>query len=190
MTETDAALAGTQTVTGAEWLVLVALLIFGLAIVVYTIRTGVPPMPTSPGTRAALLRLLPGRIDGPIYELGSGWGGLAYAVARRYPDNEVIGIELSPIPWLYSQLWTRIRRRSNLRFRRTDFLGEPLADAGAVICYLMPSAVRRLGRKLGTELRPGTVVLSYTFAFDDWPPDAVVVEAESGPSPIYRYVVS
>jgi len=177
-------------VAGPEAVVLVALLACGLLIVLYALRTGVPPMPTSSGTRAVMLRLLPETIDGTVYDLGSGWGGLAFALARRYPANRVVGIELSPLPWLFARTMLRVRPRPNLEFRRAELMTVPLSDAGAIVCYLMPGTMRRLAPKLAKELRTGTPVVAYSFAFDGWPPDAAVLEAESGPMPVYRYTVT
>lgn len=174
-------------VTGAEAILLVALLLAGLLIVGYALRTGVPPMPTGPGTRRVMLRLLPAAIDGTIYDLGSGWGGLARALARRYPDTPVVGIELSPLPWLFAAAMLRLRPLPNLRFRRADFLSAPLADAGAVAFYLMPAPVRQLTPKLEAELRPGTPVVSNGFAVPGWAPQATVLDGDTGPSPVYRY---
>lgn len=174
-------------VEGGEALTLIVLLAVGLLIVVYALRTGVPPMPTGPGARAAMLRLLPARVDGTVYDLGSGWGGLAFALARRYPDNPVVGIELSPLPWLFSRAMLAVRPRPNLRFRRADMLAVPLSDAGAVACYLIPGAMQRLAPKLAADLRPGTVLVSYCFAVDGWTPEAAAVEPDAGPMPVYRY---
>lgn len=178
-----------ETVTGAEAIVLIAMLVLGITILAYTIRTGVPPMPTSPGTRAVMLRLLPQQIDGVIYDLGSGWGGLALAIAKRYQHNQVVGIELSPIPWLFARARLAMWPRPNLTYRRADLLGERLYNAGAIVCYLMPRVMQKLAPKLDDELRPGTVVVAYSFAVNHWRPDTVAVEAESGPAPIYRYTV-
>ena len=183
MTPSDLALDGAEVIT------LVTLLLGGLLIVGYALRTGVPPMPTGPGTRAAMLRLLPERIDGTIYDLGSGWGGLAFATARRYPGNPVVGIELSPLPWLFSRVMLAVFRYPNLSFRRADLMAVPLNDAGAAVCYLMPAVMQRLAPKLDAEARPGTVVVSYSFAFDRWVPDAALMEADAGPLLIYRYTV-
>lgn len=174
---------------GAEAVVLVVLLLGGLLIVAYAVRTGVPPMPTAAGTRAAMLRLLPDRIEGTVYDLGSGWGGLAFALARRYPDNPVVGLELSPLPWLFSRVMLAIRRLPNLQFRRADMLDVALTDAGAATCYLIPTAMQRLAPKLAAELRPGVSVVSYSFAIDSWIPDAAELTADAGPLPVYRYVI-
>ena len=51
-----------------------------------TLRTATPPLPTSPSVRKTLLAMLPSQVDGPVYELGSGWGGLAG------PAGEVVQI--------------------------------------------------------------------------------------------------
>ena len=173
---------------GAEAITLVVLLLGGLLIALYAVRTGVPPMPTSRGARAAMLRLLPDRLDGTLYDLGSGWGGLALALARRHPGNPVVGIELSPLPWLFSRIMLAIRPCPNLQFRRADMLAATLTDAGAVTCYLIPSAMRRLAPKLAAELRSGVPVVSYGFAIDDWVPDAAEMAADAGPYPLYRYI--
>jgi len=176
-------------VDGGEALTLVVLLLGGLLIVAYALRTGVPPMPTGRGTRVAMLRMLPETVDGTIYDLGSGWGGLAFALAGRYPANPVVGIELSPLPWLFACVMQAIRPSPNLHFRRADMLAVPLADAGAVTCYLIPGAMQRLAPKLSAELRPGVPVVSYSFAVDGWAPDAIELLAETGPLPLYRYVI-
>lgn len=178
-----------QLLGGAEALVLIALLAGGLVILAYALRTGVPPMPSGAGTRAAMLRLLPDRVDGTLYDLGSGWGGLAFALARRYPANQVVGIELSPLPWAFARTMLALRRCPNLRFRRTDFMAVPLGDAGAVTCYLIPGAMQRLAPKLAAELRPGVPVVSYSFAIDGWTPDKAAMHPDSGSLPVYRYVV-
>lgn len=170
-----------------EGLVLIVMLC-GVALVVgYALRTGVPPMASSPAAKRAMLEMLPDRIDGPIYDLGSGWGGLAFALAGRYPNNTVIGIELSPLPYWISRTATLIVRRPNLRFRRADFLRTPLNDAGAATCYLMIGAMRRLEPKLRAEMRTGAVVVSHAFAFVDWEPEARLMVSEAASAWIYRY---
>lgn len=176
-------------IAGPEAVVLVTLLAGGLLIVAYALRTGVPPMPTGPGTRAVMLQLLPETVEGTVYDLGSGWGGLAFALARRYPANRVVGIELSPLPWLFARTMLMLRPRPNLEFRRAELMTVALSDAGAIVCYLMPGTMRRLAPKLAKELRPGTPVVAYSFAFDGWRPDAAVLAPESGPLPVYRYTV-
>ncbi|NQW10426.1 MAG: class I SAM-dependent methyltransferase [Alphaproteobacteria bacterium] len=172
----------------AEGVILIALLLGGGLILGYAIRTGVPPMPTGPTVRRAMFDFLPERVDGTVYDLGSGWGGVAVALADRYPGNPVIGIELSPLPWLWSRLRLALRPRPNLIFRRGDFLTMPLGDAGAITCYLMIGAMTRLAVKLSDELEPGTVVVSHAFALPGWEPETVAIVRDVGSVWVYRYV--
>jgi hypothetical protein len=71
-------------------LAVAALVAVGLVLtVVYPFRTGISPVPTNRRVRATLLASLPRRIDGTIVELGSGWGTLAFPLARRHPGCRV-----------------------------------------------------------------------------------------------------
>lgn len=172
----------------AQAILLIGLLLGGALILVYAVRTGVPPMPTGPTVRRAMFDFLPDRVDGVVYDLGSGWGGMAVALAERYPDNRVIGIELSPLPWLWSRLRLGLQPRPNLTFKRADFLKQPLGDAGALTCYLMIGAMTPLAAKLARELKPGAVIVSNAFALRGWEPEKVAIVRDAGSAWVYRYV--
>ena len=145
------------------------LLLICISIVVYSVRTGISPMPSTARARARLLAALPQDPTGPIYELGSGWGTLAFALADRFPHCEVIGYELSPVPFLVASLRQRLFPRANLSFWRKDLFAAPLAGAAIVVCYLCPPLMRRLAHKLQSEAKPGTIVASNTFSIPVWP---------------------
>jgi len=138
------------------------------SIVIDTIRLGIGPTPTSRAARRTMLALLPAEIEGPILELGAGFGGLAVALARARPDDRIRAFEASTVPWLVAWLRARLGRRRNLRVLRSDFRREPLGDAGAVVCYLFPGAMTALAARLPAELRPGTPVASYAFRVPGW----------------------
>jgi hypothetical protein len=180
-------LLGEASASSFEAVLLIVLLSMVVLIVVYAIRTGVPPQSSGRAEREALLHLLPDRIEGPIIDLGSGWGALTEALADRYPDNPVIGFELSPIPYWVARLRLRMRPRANVTYHRADFLRQDLSAAGAVACFLMIGAMRPLAVKLG-ELRPGTVVVSNAFALPDWTPDEVITLSTTGGTMYYRYI--
>lgn len=166
------------------------LLLAGISILYYTVRTGVPPMPSHPSARRALFRLIPENlVPVTIYELGCGWGGIAFELAVRYPEARVVAIELSPLPWLVCHIRRLFQRRPNLVIRRADFLKSDLSDADLVFCYLMVAPMRGLQRKLTGDLQPGAVVITSTFAFPDWAEEAVETVPESMSAHIYRYRV-
>ncbi len=166
-------------------ILLVILLWILLSIVVWSLRTGISPMPTNQKVKKALLNSLPGNIQGPILELGSGWGSLAAPLAKKYPDNQVIGYELSPIPYLFS----RLHRMKNLHFHRQDFFEIPLKDAGIIVCYLYPEAMRKLKEKFHRELSPNTLIVSHTFAIPGWTPIKTIEVGDIYKTKIYHYRV-
>tara|TARA_R110001599_G_scaffold70183_4_gene197164 strand:+ start:5297 stop:5899 length:603 start_codon:yes stop_codon:yes gene_type:complete len=171
-----------------ETVLFAVLLLGGLSILYYTVRTGVPPMPSHPSVRRAVFRMIPDRLaPATIYELGCGWGGIAFELAARYPEARVVAIELSPLPWLVCHIRRLLQRRANLEIRRADFLKSDLSDADLVFCYLMVVPMRGLQRKLAGELKPGAIVITSTFALPDWPVEGTETVPESMSATIYRY---
>lgn len=157
--------------TPPDWLpyLLNGLLFLAIASVVYyAIRLGITPMPSSPGAVARLVDLIPDTTGGKIVDLGSGWGSLAYPIANRFPDAQVVGYELSPVPWLYSRLKGVFVRRRNLTLHRRSVFDVDLSDVNVVVLFLHPAAMRKLQPKFDRELRPGTLVLSNTFVVPTW----------------------
>ncbi len=150
----------------------IAILILALAAVasvfVPTLMTGASPLPTSRPVRDTMLGLLPDHMVGPIYELGSGWGGLARALARRYPGAPVRGFEVSLLPWAWSRLRHLLGGPPNLTLALANFHGADLSDAALVVCYLPGPAMEKLRPKLEAELPNGVLVLSNTFALPGW----------------------
>lgn len=134
-----------------------------------------------------MMALTPGDGSGPIYELGSGWGSLAVAFAKRFPGRQVIAFELSPVPWLASRLWLMLFPRRNLTIRRADFYTQPLADAALVVCYLYPGAMAKLRRKFVSELGPGTLIVSNSFHIPEWAPTTMRRADDQYASPVFLY---
>lgn len=173
-------------------MITIALLIFVMiifSVVYWSIRNGISPMPTSPKARRKLLDVLHLELDGVIYELGSGWGTLAFPLARLYPKCQVIGFETSLIPFWFSKVRQCVMRLPNLQLRREDFFQVTLQDASLVVCYLYPGAMRRLGVKFLEELKPGTWVVSNTFSIPGWRAIEVVEVGDLYYSKIYLYRV-
>ncbi len=158
-------------------------------IVIWTIKNGISPMPTSPKARQQLLKLLPEKLEGTIYELGSGWGGLALTLARRYPDSNVIGYENSPIVYGTSKCFLICSSCPNLELKYADFYGKELQDAALIVCYLFPKAMERLSVKFKHELKPGTLIASNTFALPNWQPEKVLEIDDFFHTKIYLYRV-
>ncbi|MCW8952033.1 MAG: hypothetical protein OQJ87_00970 [Rhodospirillales bacterium] len=165
-----------------------SLALLAIAVVlVYTIRTGAPPTPTSPKVRRALIDTIPPVGGDVICELGAGWGSLAFPLARRFPKSTVIAYELSPLPWLFIHIRRALSGPENLIVRHADFLGADLTDADIVVCYLGRTVMERLKPKLERELRDGSVVVSHTFAMTGWTAESEKRANDLYASPILVY---
>lgn len=158
-----------------------------LSVVYWSLRNGISPMPTSPKAKRCLLSVLPDKLEGTLYELGSGWGTLLFSLAEKYPQSFAVGIENSHLPFWASRTLLKFRRLPNVRLLRKDFFDVPLEEAGLVVCYLFPGAMSRLKEKFEKELRPGTWVVSNTFAVPGWTPVDVVDVRDLYRSKIYLY---
>nr|WP_221238266.1 methyltransferase domain-containing protein [Roseospira visakhapatnamensis] len=125
-----------------------------------------------PRAARRLLAVLPERIDGEILDLGCGWGGLALALAARYPGRRVMGVELSPVPWAVARLRRLAGRLDTLEIRRADLHGVDLSRAGLIVCYLHGAAMARLAERMLREAPPGCWLVSNTFALPGLTPVA------------------
>ena len=152
-----------------DYLSLAALvIILGLLLctLLFQALTGVPPASSNATEAADVVALLKTAGLGKgavIYELGSGWGSLVMALARAFPDAEIRGIEISPLPFCVA--WLRTRSQANVKLVRRSFYDCDLSDAHAVTCYLMTRPMPKLAAVLDRQLTPGTAVVSLSFWF-------------------------
>jgi hypothetical protein len=159
-----------------------------LGLLVYSFIAGVAPVPTTPKVTAKILGALSPDLEGNIFELGSGWGTLAYALAKRFPACTVIAYEISPIPWFICKLRLALFPQPNVILRRADFHTASLDQAAAIVCFLFPGCMKKLGPKLQKELLPGAQVVSHTWPVPGWQPEAVHQAGDWHSSRVYAYV--
>lgn len=161
-----------------------------LVIVVFTVTNGIPPMPSSAmAVQEIVAACKRHKAQGPILELGSGWGGLSMRLTIEYPDAKVVGYENCPVPYLWSRFITLVSLRRNVKILLADFYRSDLSDATTVVCYLCPSAMQKLSVKLQRELRPGSLIVSNTFALPGWKPVEVKTTTDTFRSKVYVYKV-
>ncbi|MGD8833893.1 MAG: methyltransferase [Desulfobacteraceae bacterium] len=170
---------------------ILALFVFiGGSIVYYSSKNGITPAPTLDKAKQGLLGLLARKkINGNIYELGSGWGTLAFALAKQYAQCNVIGYENSIVPYMFSQVRHLFTDCENLKLVCKDFYTTPLNDADLVVCYLYTGAMVKLRNKFENELKKGAIVVSHTFAIPHWIPAEEIVVDDMYRNKIYLYIV-
>lgn len=168
-------------------IVFLFLLTSGFSVIGMTIRNGISPMPTSPKVKKQLFEILPKKTEKNVLELGSGWGTLAFPLARHYPSNQVIAYENSLIPYLFCLFWHRLFPYKNLRFIYQDFHKASFENASLAICYLYPGAMNQLQLKFDNELDEGSLIATHTFAIPSWKPIQIEYVNDLYHTPIYLY---
>lgn len=174
------------------WLFLAVFLVL-LGLYWSTFRTQVPYYPSNPAVWDAVRQQLPpprADADGGgrrlrVIDIGSGLGGLVLYLARVRPDIECVGIELAPLPWLYSRLRAAFGH-SRARFVLGDYERLDFAQFDLVFAYLSPAAMGALWRKAQAEMCPGAILISYEFAIDARAPDQTI-HATDDDAPVYKW---
>ena len=156
-----------------------------ISIVFWTLELGISPTPTSNRVKKSLQQLLPDSVDGKVYELGCGSGSLLEMLNHQYKANQVIGLERSPLPWLIARI--RFGNNKETLISKENFLGRDLSDAGLVICYLCPSLMTVLARKLKRDLPEGCLIISHTFRLPGWESVKELKADDLYKTPIYLY---
>lgn len=182
-------------------------LLTAVSVIYHGWRNGITPMPSS--RRAAVLMVRcaaeevarlnsehrPGQAVAvarkPIYiiEAGSGWGGVAIALARRIPEAQVVGYENSPLPFLFSACRARLNGCSRVRFRFGDYRKADLSHADIIVAYLFPKGMCDLAQLIeseSTKRKPPTII-SNTFALPGLQPNRKVQSGDTSLSPVYVY---
>ncbi len=177
--------------TGA-WPTLIVLVAAGLAIAAVALDTviaGAPPMPLMPAARDVVVRLLAARAKGPVYDLGAGWGGVAFDLARRRPDLTVVAVERAVLPLVVLWLRRLVTRRRNLTVLWADVHRLDLKFAGGLYAYLNRPAMKRLAARLRHTAPAGIPVVSAGFTLPGWTPERILPVPASLLSPevfLYR----
>jgi hypothetical protein len=74
--------------------------VISLSVLYSTVKLGISPMPSSKKSYRVIATLIDETSVGTIVDLGSGWGNFVIRIAKQYPHRQVIGYELSLLPWL------------------------------------------------------------------------------------------
>lgn len=170
--------------------VMLILVLIALSVIVWTLKNGISPMPSSGKATRIILTTIETQIDTQktIYELGSGWGSLSFALAAKFPQCEVIAYETSPVPYLFSRIRQWITPCANLKFYHQDFFDISLKPASVVVCYLYTGAMLRLKSKFEQELPPNSIIISNTFRIPGWEPKYILEVPDLYRSNVFVYL--
>lgn len=143
--------------------------------------TRVPYYPSHHAVRDLVSQLLPTDSDQRFLDLGSGLGGMCLHIAKHRPDYQVVGIEIAPLPWLFSWLAAKFKALP-CEFIRGNYQKHNLRDYSLVFAYLSPAAMSALWRQACEQMQPGSVLVSYEFAVPEQPIEPIYL---SDQTPVY-----
>jgi len=149
-------------------LIVVLLLLYGGGML-----TRVPLYNSNRAAWEALLGLLPEGAALRMADLGAGLGGPLRFLAERRPEAQFLGVEASPLVWLLA--WLRTRPvRANCALRLGSLWKLDLGAFDIVYAFLSPAPMPELGRKAFTEMAPGTLLVSHSFAIPGLQPEQTI----------------
>lgn len=106
-----------------------------------------------------------------IVDPGCGNGALARKIACNFPEAEVIGLELYPVPFLRGWIKQRLFGPRNVHILKQDFFTFDYADADVIVVFIPENVLYRLAPILRKGLKPGALILSNAHVMpDDWTP--------------------
>ncbi len=133
--------------------------------------TGTPWIPTRMGRIRRALQMADLKAGEVIYDLGSGDGRVLVMAAREFAA-QAVGVEAGPIQCAAAGLRAALSGvKDRVRIHRGDFYRADLKEADVVFAYLTSKQSRRLEGLLGSQLKPGSRVVTISFDFPDWQPE-------------------
>jgi hypothetical protein len=165
---------------------------FVLLLLVYwsTFQTRVPLYLSGDQTWKALETLLPPAAAGHaprFIDLGCGIGGVVTHLAAARPDGQFHGIELAPLPALFSRLRIVFGRHANATASWGSFWKADLGDYDLVFAFLSPVPMPALWEKARAEMRAGSLFVSSTFAVPGQVPERVIDVADRKRARLHVY---
>jgi hypothetical protein len=128
----------------------------------------VPLYLSNAAARQKLTALLQRRApDFAFIDLGCGFGGTLFHLARHYPQARFHGVETAPLTFAIA--WLRSLPIRNCRIRYRNLWRVPLTPYDVVYCFLSPRPMPAVWQKCRAELRPGALLVSNTFTVPDSP---------------------
>lgn len=139
-------------------------------------KIGISPVSTLPWVRKEIFECLKAYNKSDeirLAELGSGWGGLAIAISKKFPNMKIIAYEVSPYPFLISQIKSFFAPK-NIRFQKRDFFAEDLSSQDILIAYLTPQLMEELYQKLQEDNVENVILISIGFEIKGLKPKRVI----------------
>ncbi len=171
--------------TLAILLIFLTLLAYGLK-EYYQVKLG-KPISTPPAVIDEIAEFL-GQYgsSGRFIDLGSGWGSLVLALAKRLPDWQIDGIEASPTPWFIANCRSIGTNTSNYRFFIGRMEKQMLQNYDVVFLNQPINNLTPMLSRLARTLKTDTFVLSYPNPLPRLPNPDILLSEKNDRTFLYR----
>jgi hypothetical protein len=124
--------------------------------------TRVPYYPSTEVVWSEIADLLPSNQSVNVLEIGSGFGGFCLFIKQQKPEATVVGVELSPIIWLYSRV-RQLALKIDCQFLRQDYRRMNFSQQDLIFAFLSPAAMPSLYLQAKKQMKKGAILASYCF---------------------------
>src|SRR5258708_5148824 len=125
-------------------------------------------VPTKDSALETMLKLAQLKPRQKVADIGSGDGKILIALAQR--GVEAHGYENNAyLVWLSRRRIKKLGLETNAFVHRQSFWTADFSQYNAIMAYTSSYIMERLEKKLLSELRPKTKIVSNTFQFPHWP---------------------
>ena len=121
-------------------------------------------------------------------ELGAGMGTITVPLAQQHPQLVINAWERALLPWAIN-VW-RSRHYANSRCYRGDLWNCDFNQYDVIFAFLSPAVMPELGAKLQTAMRPGSLLISSSFAIPDWEPETIKQVNDLAKTQLYCYRIN
>ncbi len=158
-----------------DWVIyILAVLWLAIALIAFLVPLayGLPPTPTRRERIRKALKLAGLQPDETLYDLGAGDGRVLIMAAQEF-GAQAVGIEAGPVQCVQARLNSLFSGTgSRIRVKWGNFFKADLREADVVFAYLTSNYVPRLEKQLISQLKPGACVVTISFDFGNWEPQA------------------
>lgn len=155
------------------------------------LRILAPYVPTPQNIVDRMLELARVGAQDVLYDLGCGDGRICITAASRY-GARAVGIDIEPYWIQQCEANAAEAGVSQLTsFRSEDACYSDIREATVVTLYLVDWSVQTVAREVLKDLRPGTRIVSHSFAIQGWEPteSALVADEEGNLKKVLLWVV-
>ena len=104
-------------------------------------------------------------------ELGAGIGTVTVTLAKYHPQLTINAWERAPLPWAIN-VW-RNRHYANSSCYRDNLWSCDFNQYDLIFVFLSSAVLPELGAKLQASMRPGSLLVSSSFAIPHWQPETI-----------------